>query len=94
MIHALSAFGWVTVIALFVATAALFMAIYRVFVGPTIVDRIAAADAIGNTIVIILAIYAFSQDSQFLIDIALLLAIISFIGTLAMAKYVDRGDVV
>ncbi|MDV0446785.1 Na(+)/H(+) antiporter subunit F [Methanosarcinaceae archaeon Ag5] len=94
MIDALSVLDWVTLIALFVATAALFMAVYRVFVGPTIVDRIAAADSIGNTIVIILAIYAFSQDSPFLIDIALLLAIISFIGTLAMSKYVDRGDVI
>ncbi|WNY27744.1 monovalent cation/H+ antiporter complex subunit F [Methanolapillus ohkumae] len=94
MIDPVATFGWPVSIALFVATAALFMAVYRVFVGPTIVDRVAAADAIGNTIVIILAIYAFAQDSQFLIDISLLLALISFIGTLAVAKYIDRGDVI
>ena len=84
----------VTNIALGIAMMALFLAIYRVFVGPTIMDRIAASDAIGNTLVVIFAIYAFSQHSEFLIDIALLLALISFIGTLAMAKYIDKGEVI
>ncbi|MCL2549411.1 MAG: monovalent cation/H+ antiporter complex subunit F [Methanimicrococcus sp.] len=84
----------VTNIALIIAMAALFLAVYRVFVGPTIMDRIAASDAIGNTLVVIFAIYAFSQQSEFLIDIALLLALISFIGTLAMAKYIDKGEVI
>jgi len=84
----------VTNVALTIATTALFMAVYRVFVGPTIMDRIAASDAIGNTLVVIFAIYAYSQQSEFLIDIALLLALISFIGTLAMAKYIDKGEVI
>ncbi|MDV0445770.1 Na(+)/H(+) antiporter subunit F [Methanimicrococcus sp. At1] len=86
-------FGLVTSIALVVATCALFLAVYRLFVGPTIMDRVASLDAIGNTLVVIFAIYAFSQDSQFLIDIAILLALISFIGTLALAKYIDKGEV-
>jgi len=87
-------FVTVTNIALAIAMMALFLAVYRVFVGPTIMDRIAASDAIGNTLVVIFAIYAFSQQSEFLIDIALLLALISFIGTLAMAKYIDKGEVI
>jgi len=87
-------FVTVTNIALTIAIVALFMAVYRVFVGPTIMDRVAASDAIGNTMVVIFAIYAFSQQSEFLINIALLLALISFIGTLAMAKYIDKGEVI
>ena len=84
----------VTNVALTIVTAALFMAVYRVLVGPTMTDRIAASDSIGNTLVVIFAIYAYSQQSEFLIDIALLLALISFIGTLAMAKYIDKGEVI
>ncbi|MCL2862512.1 MAG: monovalent cation/H+ antiporter complex subunit F [Methanimicrococcus sp.] len=84
----------VTNIALTISTIALFLAVYRVFVGPTVMDRVAASDAIGNTLVVIFAIYAFSQQSEFLINIALLLALISFIGTLAMAKYIDKGEVI
>ncbi|MDL2260779.1 cation:proton antiporter [Methanimicrococcus sp. OttesenSCG-928-J09] len=86
-------FGLVTSIALVIATLALFLAVYRLFVGPTIMDRVASLDAIGNTLVVIFAIYAFSQQSQFLIDIAILLALISFIGTLALSKYIDKGEV-
>ncbi|WNY23854.1 Na(+)/H(+) antiporter subunit F [Methanimicrococcus hongohii] len=86
-------FGLVTSIALIVSTTALFLAVYRLFVGPTIMDRVAALDSIGMTLVVIFAIYAFSQQSSFLIDIAILLALISFIGTLALAKYIDKGEV-
>jgi Multisubunit Na+/H+ antiporter, MnhF subunit len=93
MIDIDSAFSLVTSIALVIATAALFLAVYRLFVGPTIMDRVASLDSIGNSVVVLLAIYAFSQQSQFLIDIAILLALISFIGTLALAKYVDQGEV-
>jgi multicomponent Na+:H+ antiporter subunit F len=87
-------FGVVTSIALFAVTGALFLAVYRAIVGPTFADRIAAVDAIGNTVVVIIAIYAFSQNSLFLIDIAILLALISFIGTLAITKYYDKGEVI
>jgi Multisubunit Na+/H+ antiporter, MnhF subunit len=93
MIDIDSAFSLVTSVALVIATAALFLAVYRLFVGPTIMDRVASLDSIGNSVVVLLAIYAFSQQSQFLIDIAILLALISFIGTLALAKYVDQGEV-
>ena len=93
MIDIDSAFALVTSIAMVIATAALFLAVYRLFVGPTIMDRVASLDAIGNSVVVLLAIYAFSQQSQFLIDIAILLALISFIGTLALSKYIDKGEV-
>jgi multicomponent Na+:H+ antiporter subunit F len=86
-------FGLVTGIALVVLTAALFLAVYRLFVGPTIMDRVAALDAVATTMVVMFAVYAFSQQSKFLIDIAILLALISFIGTLALAKYIDKGEV-
>ena len=84
----------VTSIALVIAISSLFLAVYRALVGPTFADRIAATDAIGNTVVVIFAIYAFSQNSPFLIDIAMLLALISFISTLALTKYFDKGEVI
>lgn len=71
----------------------LFLAFYRLIVGPTIMDRVTSLDAIGNTLVVVFAVYAFSQQSQFLIDIAILLALVSFIGTLALSKYIDKGEV-
>lgn len=86
---------WFTVdgVALAIVVLATLLPIYRVFVGPTILDRIAALDAIGNTITILFVIYASTLGSVFLFDIAVLLAIVSFIGTLALAKYVDKKKV-
>ncbi len=80
-------------IAMTITIIATLLPIYRVLVGPTIPDRIAASDAIGNTVTILFVIYASASDSVFLFDIAVLLAIVSFIGTLALAKYVDKGKV-
>jgi multicomponent Na+:H+ antiporter subunit F len=87
-------FDIVTSIALFAVTGALFLAVYRATVGPTFADRIAALDSIGNTAVVLFVIYAYSQNSKFLVDIAILLALISFIGTLAITKYYDKGEVI
>ena len=89
-------FDWLTIdnFALAVALLAAILALVRVFIGPTIMDRVAASDAIGNMLTIVFVIYAYSRGSEFLFDIAVLLAVVSFIGTVALSKYLDRGDVV
>lgn len=96
MIFGLSSFDWLTVdnFALAVVLLSLIPSVVRVFIGPTVMDRIAASDATGNVLVILFVIYAYARGSEFLFDIGVLLAIVSFIGTVALAKYIDRGDVV
>lgn len=80
-------------LALIVLVAATAPCIYRVLYGPTLADRIAAEDAMGNALVVIFALYAFEASSIFLMDVAMLLAIISFVGTVVVAKYLDTGEV-
>lgn len=80
-------------LALIVLVAATAPCLYRVLYGPTLADRIAAEDAMGNALVVIFALYAFQSSSIFLIDVALLLAVISFVGTVVVAKYLDKGEV-
>jgi len=74
-------------LALIVMVAATAPCIYRVLYGPTLPDRIAAEDAMGNALVVIFAVYAFQESSM-------LLAIISFVGTVVVAKYLDKGEVI
>lgn len=81
-------------LALIVMVAATAPCIYRVLYGPTLADRIAAEDAMGNALVVIFGLYAFQESSIFLMDVAMLLAIISFVGTVVVAKYLDKGEVV
>ncbi|MDK2892363.1 cation:proton antiporter [Methanohalophilus sp.] len=67
--------------------------VYRVIVGPTIPDRVVALDAMTTVIVVTLGVYSFVQESIFFLDVALVLSIISFIGTVTISKYLDEGTV-
>ena len=67
--------------------------IYRVVVGPTIPDRVVAMDAMTTVIVVMLGVYSYVQGSVFFMDVALVLSIISFVGTVTISKYLDEGVV-
>ncbi|WP_440952461.1 cation:proton antiporter [Methanococcoides sp. FTZ1] len=67
--------------------------IYRVIKGPTIPDRVIAVDAMTTVIVAMLGIYSYVQGSVFFMDVALVLAIISFVGTVTISRYLDEGAV-
>lgn len=65
--------------------------IYRIIMGPTIPDRVIAVDAMTTVIVVMLGVYSFVQGSVFFMDVALVLSVISFIGTVTISKYLDEG---
>ena len=75
-------------------TLAMIPCIYRIIKGPTIPDRVVALDAMTTVIVVILGVYSFDRDSVFFMDVALVLSIIVFVGTVAIARYLDEGVVV
>lgn len=67
--------------------------IYRVVKGPTTPDRVIAVDAMTTVIVVILGIYSYLQESVFFMDVALVLAVITFVGTVTISRYLDEGGV-
>lgn len=69
--------------------------LYRVLYGPTVFDRLLAANAIATkTIVLIMLIgFIFGRIDMF-IDITLAYAILGFIGSLIIAKYVSTDEIV
>ncbi|WP_406657041.1 cation:proton antiporter [Methanolobus sp. ZRKC2] len=67
--------------------------IYRIIKGPTIPDRVIALDAMTTVIVVMLGVYSLDQGSVFFMDVALVLSIIAFVGTVTIAKYLDEGVV-
>ena len=83
----------IQILAIAIVVTATIPCVYRVIVGPSLPDRLAASDALGNAMVVLFGLYAFEEGSEFLMDVALLLAIISFIGTVAVAKYIYKGEV-
>ena len=63
--------------------------LYRVLRGPFSADRIVAIDIFGILVINICALMALFTNQKFLMDIAISWAILGFIGTLALAKYLE-----
>lgn len=72
----------------------LILLIYRVMVGPTNPDRATALDVIGICLMAISALSAIILVTTKLNDVILLIGILSFIGTLALAKYIETGVII
>lgn len=66
-----------------------FSCLYRAWRGPTIPDRMVAIDILGVLVAGICALLAIVTKLSFLMDIALAWIFLSFIGTLALAKYLS-----
>ena len=66
-----------------------YLCLYRAWRGPTIPGRMVAIDILGILVVGICALLAITTGRDFLIDIALAWIFLSFIGTLALAKYLS-----
>jgi multicomponent Na+:H+ antiporter subunit F len=71
-----------------ILTVVILIPLYRVLRGPTLFDRMLGASAIGTkTMVLIVVIgFIFNRLDMF-IDITLAYAILNFIGTIAVARY-------
>ena len=64
--------------------------LYRVVFGPGIFNRVAAISAIGTKTLIILLIIGYIYDRiDMFVDISMVYALLNFIGTLAVAKYLE-----
>ena len=68
------------------------LALVRALLGPTIYDRILAVNMIGTKTVLLIAVYAFISDRTDILDIALIYALINFIGIVAVLKLVEMGN--
>ena len=68
------------------------LALARAFVGPTIYDRIVAVNMFGTKTVLFIAVYGFFTGRPDFLDISLLYALINFIGTIAVLKFLRYGD--
>ncbi|MFD0590240.1 Na(+)/H(+) antiporter subunit F1 [Paenibacillus sp. GCM10027627] len=66
---------------------------YRLLRGPSISDRIAALDTIGIMLLAIIAVIGMLLGTTAYFDIILLIGILTFIGTTAFARYIERGVV-
>lgn len=68
------------------------LALVRAILGPTVYDRILSVNTLGTKTVLLLGLWGFMQGRPAFLDIALAYALINFIGTVAVLKYFEYGD--
>lgn len=67
---------------------------YRVVTGPTVPDRVVGLDAIATNVVAIAVLFALATGRGLFVTVSLVLAIIGFLSTVAVAKFVTDGDII
>ncbi|MCR3921793.1 MAG: cation:proton antiporter [Firmicutes bacterium] len=72
-------------------TAATFLCLYRAVVGPSEADRIVSINVIGTKTVVIISLVSLVFHQEFFLDVALVYALISFVATIGVAKYMEKG---
>ena len=68
------------------------LALTRALLGPTVYDRILAVNMFGTKTVLLIAVFAFVSRRTDIIDIAIIYALINFIGVIAVLKLVEQGN--
>ena len=68
------------------------MALVRVIIGPTIPDRVVGVDTINTIVIVGMVIFGAAYEEVIYIDVAIVYALISFISTLFIAKYLEGGE--
>jgi multicomponent Na+:H+ antiporter subunit F len=70
----------------------LIMGLIRVIIGPTIPDRVVGVDTINTIVIVGMVIFGAAYEEVIYIDVAIVYALLSFISTLFIAKYLEGGE--
>jgi multicomponent Na+:H+ antiporter subunit F len=73
-------------------TLAAVLAFVRVVRGPTLPDRVVAMDLLGVLIVGLIVVYTAASGTKAFLDVAMVIALVSFLGTVAYARYIEKDE--
>lgn len=81
-------------IAFTLVAAAVALNFWRLLRGPSVPDRILALDTLYVNTIALLVLLGIHLDSALYFEAALLIALMGFVGTVALCKYLLRGDII
>ena len=81
-------------IAMLLISIAIALNLGRLIIGPSLPDRILALDTMYINAIALLVLFGIYQSSLLYFEVALLIAVMGFIGTVALSKYLLRGDII
>ncbi|WP_375737945.1 K+/H+ antiporter subunit F [Pseudomonas boanensis] len=73
---------------------ALLLTLARLIKGPCLPDRALALDTLYINAIALLTLFGIWKGSALYFEVALLIAVLGFVGTVAVAKYMLRGDII
>lgn len=83
-------------VALFVALAGvlvtMLLVLVRALLGPTVYDRLLAANSFGTGTILLIAVVGFWNGRPEWLDLAIVYALVNFVGTIAVAKFARFGN--
>ncbi len=83
-----------SVIALFAISAAMLLNLYRLAVGPDVLDRVLALDTLVINAIGLVVLAGILLDTTMYFEAALLFAMVGFLSTVAFCKYLLRGNII
>jgi len=66
-------------------------AMLRLALGPTAADRVVAVDTVNTFVVALMVVLGAAYDQAVFVDVAIIYALVSFIGTMYIARYLEGG---
>ncbi|MBE0362522.1 multicomponent K+:H+ antiporter subunit F [Pseudoalteromonas ulvae UL12] len=84
----------VILIVLTMVGIALLMNLWRLILGPTLPDRILALDTMYINTIALIILYGIRVDTNLYFEAALLIAMLGFVSTVAVCKFLLRGDII
>ncbi len=81
---------WIDVLARLFLSMSLVLAVIRMIIGPHPIDRVIALDLIAGIVMALGIYHAIQEDQAFYLNVSLAIAVISFLGTIAFARYIER----
>lgn len=68
-----------------------FASLYRAYKGPTPADRVVAINVISTKVTVLIGFLAVLTDQYAFIDVALIYAMMGFVATVCVSKYLEKG---
>ncbi len=68
-----------------------FFSLYKAYVGPKAADRVVAINVISTKIATLIALLSVITEQEAFIDVSLIYAMMGFIATVSVSKYIERG---
>ncbi len=81
-------FALAVIIVYVLLSLSLLVSLIRVIIGPSLLDRVVALDLIAFIVISMIATYAISSGHPVYLDVAIVLALVAFLGTIAFARFV------